>query len=130
MENAIVAFLKTQDEARFLSESVQASERSVDLSLLQYREGLVDYQRVLDTQRFLVQAQDRLTSTTGSVALNLIAMYKALGGGWEIRIGKDFVPEETREEMRNRTNWGRLLSPEEVAPPSEEAREKWRFPDW
>ncbi len=85
---------------------------------------------MLDTQRFLVQAQDRLTSTTGSVALNLIAMYKALGGGWEIRIGKDFVPEETREEMRNRTNWGRLLSPEEVVPPSEEAREKWRFPDW
>ncbi len=130
MEDAIVAFLRTQDEARFLSNSVQASQRSVDLSLLQYREGLVDYQRVLDTQRFLVQAQDRLTSTTGSVALNLIAMYKALGGGWQIRIGKDFVPEETREEMQNRTNWGRLLSPKKIQPPPEEARKRWRFPDW
>jgi NodT family efflux transporter outer membrane factor (OMF) lipoprotein len=130
MEDAMVAFLQSQEEENFLSESVKASKRSVDLSQLQYREGLVDYQRVLDTERFLTQAQDRLTSTTGSVALNLVAMYKALGGGWEIRAGKDFVPEETKEEMQNRTNWGRLLSPEEVEPPSDEDRKKWRRPDW
>ncbi len=130
VEDATVAFLRAQEEVNFLSNSVQAAKRSVDLSLLQYREGLVDYQRVLDTQRFLVQAQDQLTSTTGSVGLNLIAMYKALGGGWQIRVGKDFVPEEIKEEMQNRTHWGRLLSAEEVQPPSEEARKKWRLPDW
>jgi len=134
VEDSMVAFLRAQEEAGFLSNSAVAAARSVDLSLIQYREGLVDYQRVLDTQRFLTQAQDLLTATTGSIALNLVAMYKALGGGWQIRAGKDFVPDETKEEMRERTSWGRLLELEKVEPPSEEARRKWwwpwRWPDW
>ena len=131
VEDAMVAFLRAQEEASFLANSVAASARSVELAMIQYREGLVDYQRVLDTQRFLAQAQDLLTSTTGSIAVNLVAMYKALGGGWEIRAGKDFVPEEIKAEMRNRTNWGRLLSPGQVEETvSEEDRKKWRRPDW
>ena len=130
VEDAMVSFLRSQEEKEFLSTSVTAAARSVELSMIQYREGLVDYQRVLDTQRFLSQAEDLLTATTGSIAVNLVAMYKALGGGWEIRVGKDFVPQDIKEEMRIRTNWGRLLSPEEVEPPSEEERMKWRWPDW
>lgn len=130
VEDAMAAFLRTQEEAGFLSNSVVAAARSVELSLIQYREGLVDYQRVLDTQRFLAQEQDLLTATTGSVVLNLVAMYKALGGGWEIRVGKDFVPEETKAEMRERTGWGKLLEQEKLEPPSEEDRKKLRWPDW
>jgi hypothetical protein len=103
----------------------------VDLSLIQYREGLVDYQRVLDTQRFLTEQQDALVFTAGNVDLGLVALYKALGGGWEIREGKPFVPEKIREEMRNRTNWGRLLEPERLeTKPSEEVRSIFNRPDW
>ena len=129
-EDAMVGFLRAQEEQGFLSSSVAAAARSVELSMIQYREGLVDYQRVLDTQRFLAQAQDLLTATTGSIAVNLVAMYKALGGGWEIRVGRDFVPQDIKEEMKIRTNWGRLLSPEEAEPPSNQERMKWRWPDW
>jgi outer membrane protein TolC len=114
VEDAIVGFLNSKDQVVFLSDSVKASKRSVDLSLIQYREGIVDYQRVLDTQRFLTQEQDLLTAVNGEVALNLIAMYKALGGGWQMREGKDFVKEETKEEMQERTNWGGLLSPDDM----------------
>ena len=130
VEDAMAAFLRTQEEAGFLSNSVAAAARSVELSLIQYREGLVDYQRVLDTKRFLAQDQDLLTATTGSVALNLVAIYKALGGGWQIRAGKDFVPDETKAEMRERTGWGKLLEQEKLEPPSEEDRKKLRWPDW
>lgn len=126
----MVTFLRAQEEAGFLSKSVSAAARSVDLSLIQYREGLVDYQRVLDTERFLTQEQDLLTATTGAAALNLVALYKALGGGWEIRVGKDFVPEDTKEEMANRTNWGGLLEPEQLKTPSDEGRKMWQWPDW
>jgi outer membrane protein TolC len=112
----MVAFLRTQEEAKLLSDSVKAAKRSVSISLLQYEEGLVDYQRVLDTQRFQSQEEDLLTSTAGNVILNLIAMYKALGGGWQIRKGKDFVSEDAKEEMRKRTDWGKLLSPEKKKP--------------
>lgn len=127
----MVAFLRSQDEVKFLSESVKAATRSVDLSMIQYREGLVDYQRVLDTQRFQSQEQDLLTVIKGSVVLNFIAMYKALGGGWQIREGRDFVPEETLKEMQQRTNWGNLLTPTKLeTPPDDGDKPKWLSPEW
>jgi len=130
-EDAMVAFLRSREEAAFLSESVQAATRSVDLSMIQYREGLVDYQRVLDTQRFQSQEQNLLTQTKGSVVLNYIAVFKALGGGWQIRNGKDFVPEKTRNEMQQRTDWGNLLTPTKLEMPKDsEVRPTWQTPEW
>ena len=130
VEDAMVGFLRTQEEATFLSTSVQAYKRSVDLSLLQYREGLVDYQRVLDTQRFLTRSQETYVTRKGDIVISLVATYKALGGGWQIREGKDYVPEEIRVEMAQRTDWGELLSLEKQKPPPEEDRKLWRSPDW
>ena len=52
---------------------------------------------------------DSLATTQGSVVLGLIAVYRALGGGWEIREGGDVVSDEVKAEMARRTNWGRLL---------------------
>jgi hypothetical protein len=99
--------------------------------MLQYKEGLVDYQRVLDSQRFLTEQQDIWTETRGDVIINLIAMYKALGGGWQIREGQRFVSKENIEEMQQRSNWGDLLEPEALATPaSAEERRQWRWPDW
>jgi outer membrane protein TolC len=131
VEDSLVGFLRKQEEAGFLLGSVQASQRSVDLSLLQYKEGLVDYQRVLDTQRFLTDQQDIWTATRGDVILNLIGMYKAMGGGWQIREGQKFVAEKNIESMRQRTNWGDLLEPEAVVTPATaKERQQWRWPDW
>ncbi|MDH3797453.1 MAG: TolC family protein [Desulfobacterales bacterium] len=131
VEDSMIGFLRKQQEAGFLDDSVKASQRSVDLSMLQYKEGLVDYQRVLDSQRFLTDQQDVWTATRGNVIVNLIAMYKALGGGWQIREGKDFVSKDNMEQMEKRTNWGELLEPEALATPaSAEERQQWRWPDW
>jgi NodT family efflux transporter outer membrane factor (OMF) lipoprotein len=131
VEDSMIGFLRKQQEAGFLNDSVKASQRSVDLSMLQYREGLVDYQRVLDSQRFLTDQQDVWTATRGDVILNLIAMYKAMGGGWQIREGQKFVSKDNIEVMQQRTNWGDLLEPEAVATPaSAKERQQWRWPDW
>jgi NodT family efflux transporter outer membrane factor (OMF) lipoprotein len=131
VEDAMVGFLQSQDAVVFLADAVKASKRSVDLSMIQYREGLTDYQRVLDTQRFLAEQQDNLVFTTGSVGQNLIAMYKALGGGWEIREGRDFIPASLKEEMEKRTNWGNILSPEKAEyPPSQEVRSLFHTPNF
>ena len=131
VEDSLVGFLRKQEEAGFLQDSVTASQRSVDLSMLQYKEGLVDYQRVLDSQRFLTDQQDVWTATRGDVILNLIGMYKAMGGGWQIREGQKFVSKDNIEVMQQRTNWGDLLEPEAVATPaSAKERQQWRWPDW
>jgi NodT family efflux transporter outer membrane factor (OMF) lipoprotein len=131
VEDAMIAFLRTQDKAAFLDDAVEAYKRSVDLSLLQYKEGLVDFQRVLDAQQNLVQQQDNWVATTGDVGLNLISLYKALGGGWEMRAGNDFVPGDIKAEMEKRTNWGDLLSPDKLEyPPAEEVDHLFNWPDW
>ncbi|MGD9138899.1 MAG: TolC family protein [Desulfobacterales bacterium] len=131
VEDAMVGFLKSQSAVFFLADAVKASKRSVDLSMIQYREGLVDYQRVLDTQRDLTTQQDNLVITAGSVGLNLVAMYRALGGGWEIRGDNDFIPVSIKEEMEQRTNWGDMLTPKKTEyPPSQEVKKIFHRPDW
>lgn len=110
VEDALIGFINSQTSLGFEQNSVLAAQRSTELSLVQYREGAVDYQRVLDAQRSLLQEQNRLAKVQSSVASNLIALYKALGGGWEISKGKPFVHEATQKEMTERTSWGDLLS--------------------
>jgi len=131
VEDAMISFLRTQDSVGFLADAVKASKRSVDLSMIQYREGLTDYQRVLDTQRFLSEQQDQLVFTAGSVDLSLVGIYKALGGGWQLRSGNEFVTQDIIKEMEERTNWGNLLSPDELNyPPSQEVRSIFHTPDF
>jgi NodT family efflux transporter outer membrane factor (OMF) lipoprotein len=124
VEDALTSFLKAQESAASLQISVEAAQRSVEIALAQYREGAIDYQRVLDTQRSLLDEQDSLTRTRSEIATQLIALYKSLGGGWELREGQPIVPDSMQEEMRKRTDWGREI-PAKPAPaelkPSEPA---------
>ena len=113
VEDGMVGFLRAQEQQAFLAESVASYQHAVDLAQIQYVEGLSPYQQVVDAQRFLTQQQIQLASAKGAVVANLIATYKALGGGWELREGRDLVPSETQEQMRQRTDWGNLLPPEE-----------------
>jgi len=110
VEDAMVGFLNEQRAVAFEQGAVKAAQRSVEISLVQYREGAVDYQRVLEAQRSLLQEQNSLTQSSSSVATNLVAMYKALGGGWQVRQGQQVVPEPMQKEMKDRTNWGDMLS--------------------
>lgn len=132
VEDAMVAFLQSQEQVRFLAESERAAQRSVDLSLTQYRDGVIDYNRVVNSQSFLVQQQDDLTVAQADIATSLIAMYKALGGGWELRQGKPFVSPETQAVMGERTDWGELLPPtaETPTPSPEETAKPLRKPNW
>jgi outer membrane protein TolC len=105
----MIGFVQSQIESGFRAKAATASKRSTEIANIQYREGAVDFQRVIDTERSLVLNQDLWTSSRGAIVLNLIAMYKALGGGWEIREGHDFISEQNRSEMQDRTDWGDLL---------------------
>ena len=88
---------------------MQAARRSLDIADVQYREGLVDFERVLDSQRALFSQQERLVITRGGVAQNLIALYKAMGGGWQAGRTRPILDDATRDTMAERSNWKRLL---------------------
>jgi outer membrane protein TolC len=109
VESSLAAYLGAQRRLAALEKSVAAATKAVSLAETQYREGAYDYTRVLDTQQFLVAEEDKLVSTKGTVALELTATYKALGGGWEIRMSQDFVSDDAKNQMRSRTHWGTML---------------------
>jgi len=131
VEDALVAFLRAQDRAGFLARSTAAAKNALDLAVLQYREGIKDFTTVLVAQQALLNEQDNLATALGSISTNLVLVYRALGGGWEIREGKDLVPPDVKEAMEKRTNWGHLLAPASYNPPaSEKPKSNVRPPDW
>lgn len=83
VEDALVGFVQYQVQARNLQTSVRAAERSVELVVDQYRAGRTDFNRVFTAQAQLVTQQDQLAAARGNIALSLISVYRALGGGWQ-----------------------------------------------
>ena len=116
VENAIVAFLKSQEQLDAFQSAADAAQRAVDISTLQYQDGLVNFNTVINTLQSLAAQQDQLAAAKGTVATNLIEVYKSLGGGWEMREGQaplDLIPEGTREEMLERTDYWETTFKEE-----------------
>jgi NodT family efflux transporter outer membrane factor (OMF) lipoprotein len=131
VENGLVGFRRQQERAQFLSEAARAAQRSLDLAFVQYRAGVTDFTTVLVAEQQLLAQQDALAVTAGAIPTNLVATYRALGGGWQIREDQTFVPPQTIEAMTRRTNWGRLLAYEVRVPPIPVPRpERPRLPEW
>lgn len=83
VDSALTAYAKEQIRRHSLMQAVQANQRALDLADDLYRQGLTDFIRVLVSQRGLYLSQDALIQSDQSVAVDLVALYKALGGGWE-----------------------------------------------
>lgn len=113
-EDAMKNLVQAYKEAEYLETGVNSSERSAELSTLQYKEGFIDYQRVLDSIRSLTTRQDLYAQVQGKIATNVIALYKAFGGGWQIDYEKDLrIPEIMIRDMEERTDWNNYLRPGE-----------------
>jgi hypothetical protein len=129
VEDALVGFLRGNEQVARLGRAVAAANRAVELALIQYREGAADFTRVLTAQQSKLHEDDELVSARGAVTLSVIRLYKALGGGWEIRDGIDFVPEATKAAMRQRTWWGNMLD-DQAQPTNQEEQPWWRLSRW
>lgn len=86
VENGLVQFLRSQERAGFLGTSVGAAEKGSTVAVAQYRNGTTDFNRVALVQQNLVEQQDLLMQARGDIAQGLIEVYRALGGGWQIRL--------------------------------------------
>ncbi|SOY46470.1 efflux transporter outer membrane subunit [Cupriavidus taiwanensis] len=113
-DDAASALVKALEREQLLRDSALAARRSLTLANALYREGYSDFQRVLDAQRALASQQDAYLVNRSNAVSNLIALYRALGGGWHS--GQPLVDPATRQQMQQRTDWGNLL--DEPTPPS------------
>lgn len=80
-ENAMTRFVHEQSRRASLERAATQARRAVDLAQSQYRAGLSDFQAVIDSQRTVAAIEDELAGSDAEIATNLIALFKALGGG-------------------------------------------------
>jgi multidrug efflux system outer membrane protein len=85
VEGALISLDKEQEHRNALVDAVAFNQKAVDLSIKLYTEGQTDFLNVLQAQRALFLTQDALAQSTQTISTNLVALYKALGGGWDLR---------------------------------------------
>ncbi len=111
VENALVWFLKSQTCAKALAVGAEAWRDGVDLTTAQYKGGVIDFLHVGYFEQNLLQQQNEAVMAQGDVAKALIEVYRALGGGWQIRLGAgamQVAPSNPVPESR---------PPEKIPPP-------------
>src|SRR5690348_15766091 len=82
VENTLVSYSREQERRDRLAESVEQSQLAVHLADEQYRAGLADFLSVLEAQRDLYASEDQLAQSQTNLSADLVALYRALGGGW------------------------------------------------
>jgi NodT family efflux transporter outer membrane factor (OMF) lipoprotein len=90
-ENGLITYLKAHERAKNLLDSVVASNKATKIVIAQYRVGTVDFNTVATIEQNLVIQQDAYAQSLGQIAIGLVQVYRALGGGWEIRLGPGYV---------------------------------------
>ena len=98
VENALIAFAKEQEHYKSLKDSVACNSKAFDLSLQLYTEGMLEFLNVLVAQTALCAAENALVQSNTNISTALIALYKALGGGWEQAPPMPVVKEEVAEK--------------------------------
>ncbi len=110
VQDNITNFIEAQKAERYLIQANKAATETLRLTIIRYKEGETDFTPVLNAEQQQLRIQTSLVNAQGDIPQALVALYRSLGGGWEIRNGNDVVPEYLKREMGARTNWGSLLA--------------------
>lgn len=116
VQDHISGYIEAKRAESYLIQANNAATKTFKLALVRYKEGESDFTPVLNAEQQLLRIQTSLTNAQGDIPQTLIALYRALGGGWEIRNGNDLVTENVKKAMAARTNWGSLLKPQNHMP--------------
>jgi outer membrane protein TolC len=132
VQDGINNLAQAQNTVTSLTGATRSAIQSTKLAMIRYVDGQSDYTTVLSAEQAQLQVQNSLAEAQGNVPLSLVALYSALGGGWQIAQNQDVVPASVEQDMQTRTNWGGLLAPAaHAAPTSHSAQVKQTYvPTW
>lgn len=116
VQDQITAYIEAKNATHYLEQANRAATKTFKLTLIRYKEGETDFTPVLNAEQQLLKVQRSLVDAQGNIPRSLVALYRALGGGWQIRAGNDVIPFAIKQEMAMRTNWGTLLKQENHGP--------------
>ena len=112
--NALDAYRNNVRKSEYDFKGVKASIRAFNISANQYNNGLVSYQRLLSTVEKMTIREDAYAQTRGNMANQVVALYKALGGGWEPFAAQPVLAPATVNQMKSRIDWGDSLEPDTI----------------
>ncbi|MCE7730673.1 TolC family protein [Vibrio campbellii] len=116
--NALEAYDLYLEQKSLRLQSVNSSIRAFNISMTQYENGQISFERLLNSVEKMTRAEDSYATIKGNVANQVVALYKSLGGGWEAQTGQPFLSETTAKQMQDRSDWdGQLDEEERVLPP-------------
>jgi NodT family efflux transporter outer membrane factor (OMF) lipoprotein len=118
VQDNITAYIEAKKTAFSLIQANTSATKSLKLALIRYQEGETDFTPVLNAEQQQLSVQTSLVNAQGAIPQALVALYRALGGGWNIRGADDVVSSQIKAEMASRTNWGTLLKKENHLPPA------------
>ena len=132
VQDNMTRFVEANKSETFLKKADHSSKIATKLALMRYKEGESDYTTVLYAEQQQLKVQTSLVNMQGEVPLAMVTLYRALGGGWQIRNGNDIVPKGIENEMASRTNWGHLLEQQNhQAPVTKKQKFKQLYlPNW
>jgi NodT family efflux transporter outer membrane factor (OMF) lipoprotein len=132
VQDTLTTYVESKKAEYEFERANRSSVYATKLTLIRYREGEADYTTVLTVEQQQLRVQKSLVTAQGDVPLALVELYRALGGGWQIRQGNDIVPKELRQEMAARTQWGTLLKQNNHQPPANKKQviQQRYLPNW
>jgi outer membrane protein TolC len=132
VQDNITGYIQAKKAEYYLTKANYSATKTLKLAMIRYKEGETDFTPVLDAEQQLLRVQTSLINADGDIPQALVALYRALGGGWQIRNGNDIVPASIKKEMALRTNWGSLLKQQNHQPPvtQSQAIKQLYLPQW
>lgn len=132
VQDNLTRYMEAKKTARYLVEANHSAMVSTQLALIRYKEGESDYTTVLDAERQQLRVQRALINAQGDIPKALVALYRSLGGGWQIRQGSDIVSKQVKQEMAARTHWGSLLLQQNYQPSTTQKQQNRQLylPNW
>ena len=119
ISNALDGYALNKQQLELNKKTISASSRAYEISMIQYQDGMVDYQRLLSSVENLIRSGDAYALSKGNIALQIVFLYKALGGGWQISQGNSYLHKQDLQKMDKRSDWGEYLKDENIKLPKE-----------
>lgn len=105
VSNAINGYRYLLKEYEYNQKATDATQRAYELSVAQYQNGLVSYQRLLTSIEKLTKSQDLSVQIKGNIALDVVLLYKALGGGWKIADEAKKIKDTDKQTLIKHGYW-------------------------
>lgn len=120
ISNALNGYKLKNEQLEINKQAVDATIRAFNISVTQYNNGLVTYQRLLSTVEKLTRNEDKHAQLKGDISNYVVSLYKALGGGWQLGRNKPYLKEDDIAQMKHRTDWGDYLDKKKTILPKGE----------